>query len=110
MITGLVLPTVLLMALAVAVPRLLERALPESLPGLALCAAVSALLLWLAASAGFAWLYAARGPGLLSALGTAPLGGLRHFLALGGSAALIWAPVMLLVVSTAPRRWKTARW
>jgi hypothetical protein len=36
--------------------------------------------------------------------------GIWHLLNLGAKAALIWAPVLALVVTTAPRRWKTAVW
>lgn len=110
MITGLLLPTLALMALAMLVPRLVERQVPESLTGLALCAAVSALALWGLSALGFAGLYALDDPLVLDLLGRDPAGGLRHFAGLGAKAALIWLPVLLLVVSTAPRRWKTAIW
>lgn len=109
MLLGLALPTILLMMAAVVVTRGLESVLPESLSGMALTALLSSLALWLLSSAGFALLYMAEGAPL-AALGLTEGGTITHFLSLGARSSLIWAPIVLLVVVTAPRRWRTSRW
>lgn len=107
MITGLLLPTLILVALTFAVARMVERFMPETLPGLALQAVISALLLWVLSSLLFAILYTLEAPGAVWLIQS---GGWRHFMMLGAQAALVWGPVLALVVSTAPRRWTTAVW
>ena len=109
MLLGLALPTILLMLAAVVVTRGLESVLPESLFGMALTAVMSSVALWLLSSAGFALLYMAEGAPL-AALGVVEGGSVTHFLSLGARSCLIWAPIILLVVVTAPRRWRTSRW
>ena len=109
MLLGLALPTILLMMAAVVVTRGIEAVLPESLPGMALTAVMSSLALWLLSSAGFALLYMAEGAPL-AALGVTEGGTITHFLSLGARSSLIWAPIILLVVVTARRRWRTSRW
>lgn len=110
MISELLFPVLELMLMAILVTRGIELVTPESLQGLALLTLISAVLCWALASAGFALLYWRENPGVLTVMGQDPSASLSHFLWLGGSAALIWAPVLLLTVSTAPRRWKTAVW
>lgn len=107
---SLALPALLLVASSILVPRLLERLVPESLAGLTLLGLLSALALWLLSAAGFALLYRMQGPGMVALLGARPLAGFGHFLGLGAKASLIWAPVLVLTVSTAPRRWRDAVW
>ncbi|MBV7395148.1 hypothetical protein [Mameliella sediminis] len=110
MIVELFLPAIGLMLITALVTRGVERLMPESLPGLALTAVVSALLVWGIASGGFALLYVMRDARVLALMEQTPATSTSHFLSLGASAALIWAPVLLLTVTTAPRRWKTAVW
>ncbi|MBV2359576.1 hypothetical protein KUH32_07310 [Thalassococcus sp. CAU 1522] len=110
MLTQLALPTLVLMALALAVPRLGERLVPETLVGLVALGIGSAIMLWLLSAAGFALSYLWRSPEVADLLGVLPGSGARHFLVLGLKAGLIWGPVLILAVSTAPRRWKTERW
>ncbi|SDY49816.1 hypothetical protein SAMN05444340_10953 [Citreimonas salinaria] len=110
MIAALALPTLVLFALAVAVARGVEALVPETPAGLALQAALSAVALTLLSAAAFAGLYAAGDAPLSTLLGADPRGGVMHFLGLGLKSALIWAPPMLLVVVTAPRRWRHGRW
>lgn len=110
MILSLALPAILLIAAAILVPRGLEPVVPESLGGLVLLGVLSAMALWALSGLGFALLYHLRGAtfALLAGENAAPA--FRHFAALGLKAALIWLPVLVLAVSTAPRRWKTATW
>lgn len=107
MLVGVLLPTVLLIALAALVARGVERIVPETMSGLALQFGLSSTILWLLSSAGFALIYAMRLP---SAAVVASGGGSAHFAALGAQAALIWAPIIGLTVATAPGRWRSARW
>ncbi|WP_089277544.1 hypothetical protein [Antarctobacter heliothermus] len=110
MIADLLLPAFGLMLLAFVVPRGVEVLVPETVTGLVVMALVSTLLCWVLASAGFAMLYGVQDGGILALLGEVPAASAGHFLRLGAKAALIWAPILLLTVSTAPRRWKTAVW
>ena len=106
----LVLPALLLIGFAVLVPLAVERRMPETLIGLLVGGMVSALVVWLLSAVLFAGLYALQGPGVLHTLRLSPGAGLAHFLKLGAQAALIWAPILLLVVGTSARRWKEAVW
>lgn len=108
MITGLLLPTLALMALAVLIPRSIERWTPETLFGLALTAFLGAIALWLCSGLLFALLYNWQDPRVLDLLGQSR--GAAHLATLGLKAAIIWAPMLLLTVITAPRRWKTNVW
>lgn len=108
MVVEILLQVLGLGVLTVLVTRGVEALMPESVLGIALTGMVSALLVWLLASAGFAVLYAMQDARVLGVLGEGPAIG--HFLRLGFSAGLVWAPILLLVVTTAPRRWKTAVW
>ena len=110
MILQLLLPVLALMLVAALVTRGVEALVPESLGGLAATTVISALLVWLLTAAGFAALYTIKDAKVWELLGQAPRASLGYFLRLGASAVLIWGPVLLLVISTAPRRWKTAVW
>lgn len=107
---SLILPALGLVVLAIAIPRLIERFVPETLTGVLVGGVVSALLVWLASAGLFAWLYHLQGPQVWTVFQLAPGAGLRHFLTLGAQAALVWAPILILVVGTSPRRWKEAVW
>ncbi|WGW04432.1 hypothetical protein [Tropicibacter oceani] len=108
MLLGLALPVVILLILSVLVTRGVEALMPESMAGIVATLIVSALLMWGIAAGLFAGLYLWRGVTVAAVFGAPE--GWRHFLWLGGRAALIWAPLVLLVVVTAPRRWKETVW
>ena len=110
MILSVVVPVLLLGTLAIIVPRVFEALLPESVTGIALTGLLSTVVLWLLASAAFALLYAIEDARVLKLLADVPSAGVGHFLQLGINAALIWGPVLVLVLTTAPRRWKTSVW
>lgn len=107
MIAELFLSTALLVALTFAVARGVEALLPEGVPWLITQAVVSALMLWALSALLFAGLYMLEAPQAAKLIGT---GGWGRFAALGLKAGLVWAPILILVVSTAPSRWKTAVW
>ncbi|WP_299937987.1 hypothetical protein [uncultured Pelagimonas sp.] len=109
MFLELALPSLALMVLAVAIPRVIEPFLPETLPGMAVLVLISALILWLASAIGFALLYRLENPQVAELL-FSNSDGTRHFLTLGAKAGVIWGPILALVASTTPRRWKTNTW
>ncbi|MGR3321376.1 MAG: hypothetical protein ACU0DK_05535 [Pseudooceanicola sp.] len=110
MIHGVLLPVLVLGAIAVAVPVLLERIVPETVAGLILNGAVSASVMTLVSALYFLWSYTRGDSRIAEMLSLAPGASALHFLKLGIGAGLIWAPVVVLTVSTAPRRWKENTW
>ncbi|MFZ7090901.1 hypothetical protein [Primorskyibacter sp. 2E233] len=82
--------------------------MPESMAGIVATFVLSLLLLWAFSAGLFAALYFWRGVTFASFFGESQ--GWRHFLWLGAKAALVWGPIMLLVVITAPSRWKESVW
>ncbi len=108
MLLSLGLPVLVLLILAVVVTRMVERLLPETLLGLLGVAIIASLVLWGLSSVLFAVIYAVQDSRIAALLGASA--GLRHMAMLGAKAAIIWAPLMLLTVATAPRRWKTNVW
>lgn len=110
MTIGLILSAVALATAAILVTRLIERVVPETLPGLGLLAVVAFVTMWLVSALGFAVAYQMQDAQVLTLFGAQPGAGARHFAGLGVKAGLIWAPIVLLVVVTAPRRWKNAVW
>ena len=110
MITGVLIPVAALVLVAIYLPRLLARVTPESLAGLIVNGALSAVALTMLAAAYFLWSYARQDTRLLDLIGFAPGETLGHFLRLGLGSALIWGPVLVLSVSTLPRRWKENVW
>lgn len=110
MILGLALPVALLVAAAILVPRALERVVPETLPGLILNGVLSALILTALGTGWFLLSYLWRSTAVFDLLGLAPAATLAYFLKLGLGTALIWAPVLVLAVASAPKRWRVATW
>jgi len=102
-----------LAALAVALPFLFGRFLPEGVGWLMLNAVLSAGLLMLAAMGYFVFAYAGGHAGavpeILSVFARAPGGG-WHFVRLGALSALIWLPVLVLALAAQPGRWKEKVW
>ena len=109
MLTSLLLPTVILIATAIAVARGIEALLPETLGAILFGLGLSALGMWVISALFFAGLYILESPELAHAIAKDGRG-IAHLAILGAKSALIWAPVLLLVASTAPRRWKTNTW
>lgn len=107
-LASLALPTLLLMGLAVLITRLLELVVPETLVGLGLLTLLAMGLMWGLSGLVFAGLYLWQDARIADLLGAGE--GLGHFAALGAKSALIWAPLVFLVVCTAPRRWRQAVW
>ncbi|MBS0125780.1 hypothetical protein [Thetidibacter halocola] len=108
MIVALLVPSLILIALAILLTRAIERMMPETVPGMVLTGIVASILMWLLSGAMFGWFYLLREAQVAPMLGTGR--GMRHLAALGGKAALIWLPIVLITVATAPRRWKTNTW
>jgi len=110
MILGLLIPFALLVGAGILIPRLLERVMPETLGGLILNGILSSVALLVVSAGYFAVAYYWRSTAVFDLFGIAPAATVMHFLRLGIGAAVIWAPVVVLAVSTAPRRWKENEW
>jgi hypothetical protein len=110
MTLSLLLPAAFLVAAAILVPRWIESFMPETFAGLILNGLLSAIALTLLSALYFAAAYLWRSTAVLDLLNIAPAATLGHFLRLGVMAAILWAPVMVLALSTAPRRWKENEW
>jgi hypothetical protein len=106
----LIVPVAALLAASILVPRWIEPHMPETLAGLVLNGALSAVALTLLSALYFAFAYLARSTAVLDLLNIAPAATLGHFLRLGLSSAILWAPVLVLALSTAPKRWKENQW
>lgn len=94
-----------LAALAVALPFLFGRLLPEGTAWLLMNAVLSAGALMVAAVLYFVFAYAGR----VSAVPEVP-GAAAHFLRLGAMSAMIWLPVLVLALTAQPGRWKEKVW
>ncbi len=100
---SLVLPVLILAAVAWAVPWLLAKVVPEGVGWLFMNGVCSSVLLALIAGAGFVVLYGEAGGVVWR---EAPW----HFAVLSLRSALIWGPVMVLSLANLPRKWKDVVW
>lgn len=107
---SLFLPALALAVLAFAVPRLLGRVLPEGVMPLLLNTFLSTLLLFVISSGFFFCLYLWQGANVAQVLEPGLASSVAFFGRLGLSAALIWAPIMVLSVAGLPRRWVKETW
>ena len=98
---ALILPGVILVALAWLVPTWLGARLPETMLALGANLAVSAFVLWVACSLGFAVSYALQGVPF-----DALVAGADHFAGLGRLAGLFWGPIVLLALAMQPQHWR----
>lgn len=110
MIAGVLLPALGLMLCAVVVPIGLERWLPKTMGGMIVNGFASGATMTLLAAGYFLWAYQRQDMRVVELLGIAPGETLGYFLRLGLSAGLIWGPVLVLVISFSPRRWKENEW
>ena len=110
MILHVALPVIGLIVIAAVLPALIERRVPETIGGMFLNAVLSAVVLTLVSAVYFFLSYLERSTAILDLIGVEPASGVGHFLKLGLAAGLIWGPVMVLVISFAPRRWKENTW
>ena len=107
---ALLIPVVFLCLLAWLVPKLLSLVMPEGVKPLMVLAFLSTLAMFVLSSLVFVFLYASHGIGLADLFAPGILPTFVHFGQLGLSAALIWAPIMILSVASLPRHWVKATW
>lgn len=107
---GLFVPALALAILGFVVPRLLARCLPEGVRSLLLNAFMSTILLFLISAGFFFCLYLLQGASPAEIIAPGLASTLLFFGQLGLSAAIIWAPIMLLSVAGLPRKWVTETW
>lgn len=92
----LMVPAVVLMGLAVLLPRGLTPWATRSHRRVALGIGLSALVLWLGGAALFAELYAQHGAELGQALAVDAGGTIGYLLSVSARAAILWAPLLVV--------------
>lgn len=107
---SLILPAVVLAALAFAVPRVLARWLPEGVRPLMLNAFLSTAAMFVLSAIFFVLLYLWQGAPLSQIMQSGVAGNIAFFGELGLMAAIIWAPIMVLSVAGLPRTWVEETW
>lgn len=100
---AILLPVIVLVLIAAAVPIWLTRRLGADLRARALNIALSSLAMLVVSGGYFAVLYLLSDPRVSGAMGARPLAAAGHFLWLGLMAGLIWAPVVVLAATIRPR-------
>ena len=109
-VLGGLVPVLALIVLAVAVPKLVARLVPEGVGWLVGNGVISSVALWAVAAGYFAGAYAMQADALTRLLGIDPIGTLAHFVKLGALAGMIWAPVMVLSLASLPKKWVEVVW
>ncbi|MEM9437526.1 MAG: hypothetical protein AAGA15_13775 [Pseudomonadota bacterium] len=94
-------PAIVLVILAWIVPSQLAKRMPETMLALATNLAVSAVIIWIFSALGFAASYAAQGVPW-----SVMIANPEHFIWLGQVSALLWGPVLLLVLALQPQKWR----
>lgn len=104
-LTQWILPAILAAGAALALPWWLSRRLPETMGGLALNLVISCLVMWGLSVAYFVAAYLAQDARIAAAIGPG-LAGAWHFARLGLLSALLWGPLVALVLVTRPATWR----
>lgn len=107
---SLLFPAFALAVLAFAVPRLLGLFLPEGVWPLLLNAFLSTVLLFVLSAGFFFCLYLWQGLDAAEVMAPGVAKTMVFFGRLGLSAAIIWAPIMVLSVAGLPRKWTKETW
>ena len=103
-------PVVVLILLAWLLPTCLHWLIGEGVVKLFVITAIAATVLWIGTGA-YIWSSDFGWRGLGGVLATADLGAVSWYVFVQGArASIIWAPVLVLSVSSLPRRWKEAVW
>ena len=110
MMSGLLLPALVLGLLGWLVPKLWSMLLPKGFAALAINAIISALTLSGLTGLYFVFAYWQAGVTLQALADQGAPGLLTYFGKLGLSAAIIWAPMMGLSLVGLTRRWGHAPW
>jgi len=95
---GMIVPVAILAVGAAVIPRLIFRRMEPKLRAVWLTLVVSVSLLICLAAVLFAILYMVQGLGVASAIAAHPGAAAIEFLGLGASSALIWGPILLIVL------------
>lgn len=110
MITGVALPILALVGLAIVLPRIVAPICAETTLGLFVNGLLSVLVLWATSAGYFLWAYISQDARLADAIGFAAARTLEHVTLLGLGASIIWGPVVVLAVASVPGRWKGNVW
>ena len=107
---GIYLPVIFLGLLGWLVPKILSLFMPEGVKPLMLLGLLATLLMVVLSGLVFLGLYVLSGVSIaeLTAPGISATIGFLGRLAM--SAAIIWAPILILSVAALPRQWVTETW
>ena len=107
---GLILPALCLAAVAWVVPIWLRWRLPEGVRPLIALSALATLILLVVGACMFLGLYLLQGAPLDLLLQAGAGATILYFLRLSVSAAIIWAPIMVLSIAALPKTWEHETW
>ena len=104
--SSMILPAVLIAALAVILPMWLAKKLPENMAGLGLNLLASAGVLMFVSVLYFTWVYMGQGVQVMGVMYEHFGGMVRHLTRLGMLSAILWGPILLAVLAMQPSKWR----
>lgn len=107
---GLLFPVLFLTLVAWLVPKFLSMVMPEGVKPLILLAVFATVIMVVITSLVFVGLYLIQGASLATFIEPGFADTTLFLLKLSMSAALIWAPIMVLSIAGLPRTWTTVEW
>lgn len=107
---GLIFPALSLALLAWLVPKLVSMTLAEGARPLMLNALLSSIILFCLSGGYFFVLYLSQGIPFWKLLEPGWAAVVTYYGRLGLTAAIIWAPIMILSVAALPRTWVHEKW
>ncbi|MFQ6554044.1 hypothetical protein AAD018_017010 [Aestuariibius insulae] len=108
--TSLLGPALILAAMGWMVPRVLGQIFPEGVRPLVWLTLLSAVILFGLSIVAFVVLYLAQDIPIGTLFEPGGIETMVHFSRIAALSGLFWGPVLLLTVSSMPRRWKEAEW
>ncbi|MEJ6397443.1 hypothetical protein [Yoonia sp. 208BN28-4] len=108
--SSLAVPMIFLALMGWLVPKLLSMVMPEGVRPLMVLGLIATLLMFVISGIFFFGLYVAQGTPLAALFepGIAPT--ILYFGHLGLTAAIVWAPILILSVASLPSGWTQETW
>jgi len=103
---SMIVPAVLISALAVFLPLWLAKKLPENMLGLGANLLVSAGVLMFVSVLYFTWFYMGQGVQVMGVIYEHFGEMVRHLTRLGMLSAILWGPILLAVLAMQPSKWR----
>jgi hypothetical protein len=107
---AIIYPVVFLGLLGWLVPKLLSLVMPEGVKPLMLIGFLATLLMFVISGLVFLGLYALQGVPMGELFAPGVFSAMIFFGELGMSAAIVWAPILILSVAGLPRQWVHETW